>query len=101
MGAPRPNGGREGPAPQAREGEGEAQIPSRFREQMRRRKLPLIIPSLTRWVLLSDCRRASPRGERRKGASSLNAIALPLRGGAGWGSAWSAARIMRQIRRAD
>src|SRR5712692_7630331 len=62
--SPRPNGEREGPAPQAWEGEGEAQLPSRFRQQMRRWKLPLSFPSLTRWVP------SSPRGARRKGASS-------------------------------
>jgi hypothetical protein len=65
---PRPNGEREGPAPQAWEGEGEAQLPSSFRQQMRQRKLPLTSPSPGRWVP------SSPRGARS--ASSLHAIAL-------------------------
>src|SRR6266851_512384 len=73
---PRPNGEREGPAPQAREGEGDAQLSSIRLKQTRLPLLPLAFPSPRRWVPLSDCRRASPRGERRrKGAMSSNAIA--------------------------
>ncbi len=72
---PRPFGEREGPAPQAWEDEGEAQLPSRFRQQKRRRKLPLAFPPL---APLRQVRRgpSSPRGERSKGASSPYAIAL-------------------------
>src|SRR5712692_5849286 len=72
--SPRPNGEREGPAPQAREGEGDAPL-SRCRLKQTWTPIhPLTFPSLTRWVP------SSPLGERRKGASSPNAIALPLRG---------------------
>src|SRR5260221_5081174 len=55
--SPRPIGEREGPAPQAWEGEGGAQLLRCFLKQTRRRKLPLTFPSLTRWVP------SSPRGE--------------------------------------
>ena len=73
--SPRPIGEREGPAPKAWEGEGGAQISRCFLKQTRRRKLPLTFPSLTRWVP------SSPRGERKKGTSLPNAIALPRKGG--------------------
>src|SRR5260221_8400210 len=71
---PRPNGEREGPAPQAREGEGDAQLSRCFLKQTSLPMLPLTFPSLMRWVP------SSPRGERRKGTPLPNAIALPLRG---------------------
>src|SRR5258708_6542322 len=80
--SPRPIGERPfdkrsgGPAPQAWEGEGGAQLSRCFLKQTRRRKLPLTFPSLTRWVP------SSPRGERRKGTSLPNAIALLKGGGA-------------------
>src|SRR5260221_12836627 len=64
-----------GPAPKAWEGEGGAQLSRCFLKQTRRRKLPLTFPSLTRWVP------SSPRGERKKGTSLPNAIALPPCGG--------------------
>src|SRR5260221_9892959 len=51
----------EGPAPQAREGEGAAPLSRCFLKQTRRRQFPLTFPSLTQWVP------SSPRGERRKG----------------------------------
>src|SRR5260221_13405244 len=78
--SPRPIGERPfdkrsgGPAPQAWEGEGGAQLSRCFLKQTRRRKLPLTFPSLTRWVP------SSPRRERRKGTSLPNAIALAPRG---------------------
>src|SRR5260221_9263169 len=72
--SPRPIGERPfdkrsgGPAPQAWEGEGGAQISRCFLKQTRRRKLPVTFPSLTRWVP------SSPRGERKKGTSLPVAI---------------------------
>src|SRR5258708_19878096 len=80
--SPRPIGERPfdkrsgGPAPQAWEGEGGAQLSRCFLKQTRRRKLPLTFPSLMRWVP------SSPRGERRKGTPLPNAIALRNRGAA-------------------
>src|SRR5260221_10090978 len=80
--SPRPIGERPfdkrsgGPAPQAWEGEGGAQLSRCFLKQTRRRKLPLTFPSLTRWVP------SSPRGERKKGTSLPNGIAL-AQGGRG------------------
>src|SRR5216683_8071189 len=75
--SPRPNGAREGPA--KREGEGDARLSHCCRKQMSSRIFPLTFPSLTRWALLSDCRRASPRGARKRPAMP-NAIALPSMG---------------------
>src|SRR5258708_25906591 len=71
---PRPNGEREGPAPQAGEGEGDAQLSRCFLKQTSLPMLPLTFPSLMRWVP------SSPRGERRKRTPLPNAIAL-RRGG--------------------
>src|SRR5258708_9135653 len=71
---PRPNGEREGPALQAREGEGDAQLSRCFLKQTSLPLLPLTFPSLMRWVP------SSPRGERRKRTPLPNAIALPARG---------------------
>src|SRR5260221_1621424 len=91
--SPRPIGERPfdkrsgGPAPQAWEGEGGAQISRCFLKQTRRRRLPLTFPSLTRWVP------SSPRGERKKGTSLPVAIPVqatlaplaPTRAPATWG----------------
>src|SRR6266446_10763227 len=57
--SPRPIGEREGPAPQAWEGEGGAQLSRCFLKQTRRRKLPLTFPSLPR--------RGAPSPRRMRG----------------------------------
>jgi hypothetical protein len=72
---PRPNGEREGPAPQAREGEGDAQLSRCSLKERSLPMLPLTFLSLMRWVP------SSPRGERRKNTKLPNAIARPRKGG--------------------